>query len=96
MRYLSSPEVAKVLALEASNLPAFPELYRDPDVLRANPWFADALPVVLNARARPVHPRYPEIADVMRRGLNAVLARTKTPEQAAQEIVQGLRTIYGQ
>jgi multiple sugar transport system substrate-binding protein len=96
LRYLSSPEVAKVLALEASNLPAFPELYRDPDVLRANPWFADALPVVLNARARPVHPRYPEIADVMRRGLNAVLARTKTPEQAAREIVQGLRTIYGQ
>lgn len=96
LRYLSSPEVAKVLALEASNLPAFPELYRDSDILRANPWFADALPVVLNARARPVHPRYPEIADVMRRGLNAVLARTRTPEQAAREIVQGLRTIYGQ
>jgi multiple sugar transport system substrate-binding protein len=95
LRYLSSPEVAKVLAIEASNLPAFPELYKDPDVLKVNPWFADALPVVLNARARPVHPRYPEIADVMRRGLNAVLARTKTPEQAAREIVQGLRAIYG-
>ncbi|RTH06493.1 ABC transporter substrate-binding protein [Thermus scotoductus] len=94
LRFLSSPEVAKVLAIEASNLPPFPELYKDPDILRANPWFADALPVVLNARARPVHPRYPEIADIMRRGLNAVLARTKTPEQAAKEIVQGLRAIY--
>jgi multiple sugar transport system substrate-binding protein len=31
----------------------------------------------------------------MRRGLNAVLARTKTPEQAAKEIVQGLKAIYG-
>lgn len=96
LRYLSSPEVAKVLALEASNLPAFPELYRDPDILRLNPWFRDALPVVMSARARPVHPRYPEIADAMRRGLNAVLARTRTPEQAAREILQGLRTIYGQ
>lgn len=95
LRFLSSPEVAKILAIEASNLPAFPELYRDPEVLKANPWFADALPVVLNARARPVHPRYPEIADILRRGLNAVLARTKSPEQAAQEILQGLRTIYG-
>jgi multiple sugar transport system substrate-binding protein len=95
LRYLSSPEVAKILAIQASNLPAFPELYKDPDILKANPWFADALPVVLNARARPVHPRYPEIADVMRRGLNAVLARTKTPEQAAKEIVQGLKAIYG-
>ncbi len=96
LRYLSSPEVSKVLALEASNLPAFPELYRDPEILKVNPWFADALPVVLNARARPVHPRYPEVADVIRRGLNAVLARTKAPEQAAREIVQGLRAIYGQ
>ena len=96
LRYLSSPEVAKVLAIEASNLPAFPALYRDPDILRVNPWFADALPVVLNARARPVHPRYPEIADVIRRGLNAVLARTKAPDQAAQEMVRGLRSIYGQ
>lgn len=96
VRYLSSPEVAKVLAIEASNLPAFPELYKDPEVLKANPWFADALPVVLNARARPVHPRYPEVADVLRRGLNAVLARAKTPEAAAKEIVQGLRILYGQ
>ncbi|HEU4743250.1 MAG TPA: ABC transporter substrate-binding protein [Meiothermus sp.] len=93
-RFLSSPEVSKILAIDASNLPVFPSLYKDPDVLKANPWFADALPIVQNARARPVHPRYTEIADVMRKGLNAVLARTKTPDAAAKEIVDGLRAIY--
>jgi multiple sugar transport system substrate-binding protein len=94
VRFLSSPEVSKILAIDASNLPVFPSLYKDPDVLKANPWFADALPIVQNARARPVHPRYTEIADVMRKGLNAVLARTKTPDAAAKEIVDGLRAIY--
>ncbi|MER3481463.1 MAG: ABC transporter substrate-binding protein [Meiothermus sp.] len=95
VRFLSSPEVSKILAIDASNLPVFPSLYKDPDVLKANPWFADALPIVQNARSRPVHPRYTEIADVMRKGLNAVLARTKTPEAAAKEIVSGLQAIYG-
>lgn len=94
VRFLSSPEVSKILAIDASNLPVFPSLYKDPDVLKANPWFADALPVVQAARARPVHPRYTEIADVMRKGLNAVLARTKTPEAAAKEIISGLQAIY--
>uniref|UniRef100_UPI00307DABF8 ABC transporter substrate-binding protein n=1 Tax=Meiothermus sp. TaxID=1955249 RepID=UPI00307DABF8 len=94
VRYLSSPEVSKILAIEASNLPVFPALYRDPDVLKANPWFADALPVVQSARARPVNPRYPEVADVMRKALNAVLARTKTPEVAAKEVIDGLRALY--
>lgn len=94
VRYLSSPEVSKILAIEASNLPVFPSLYRDPDVLKANPWFADALPVVQSAKARPVNPRYPEVADVMRKALNAVLARTKSPEVAAKEVMEGLRALY--
>lgn len=95
VRYLSSPEASKILAIDASNLPVFPSLYKDPDVLKANPWFADALPIVQNARSRPVHPRYPEVADVMRKALNAVLARTKTPEVAAKEVISGLQAIYG-
>ena len=45
-RYLSSPEVSKMQAIMASHLPVFPQVYKDPDVLKANPWFADALPVV--------------------------------------------------
>lgn len=94
IRYLTSPEASKILAVDASNLPVYPALYKDPDVLKANPWFADALPVVLSARARPVSPRYPEIADVMRKALNAVLARTKTPDAAAKEVIAGLQAIY--
>ncbi|GEM87171.1 ABC transporter substrate-binding protein [Meiothermus granaticius] len=94
VKYLTSPEASKILAVDASNLPVYPALYKDPDVLKANPWFADALPVVLSARSRPVSPRYPEIADVMRKALNAVLARTKTPDAAAKEVIAGLQAIY--
>ncbi|RIH85710.1 putative ABC transporter-binding protein [Meiothermus luteus] len=94
VRFLSSPEVSKILAIEASNLPVFPALYRDPDILRVNPWFAQALPVVQAARARPQHPRYSEISEVIRVTTNQVLARQKTPEQGAREIVNRLQAIY--
>jgi len=95
VRFLSSPEVSKILAIEASNLPVFPALYRDPDILRVNPWFGQALPVVQAARARPQHPRYAEISEAIRVTTNQVLARQKTPEQGAREIVTRLQAIYG-
>ncbi|MCX7601205.1 MAG: ABC transporter substrate-binding protein [Meiothermus sp.] len=95
VRFLSSPEVSKILAIEASNLPVFPSLYRDPDILRVNPWFGQALPVVQAARARPQHPRYAEISEAIRVTTNQVLARQKTPEQGAREIVTRLQAIYG-
>ena len=53
-RWLSSPEVSKMQAILASHLPVFPQVYKDPEVLKANPWFADALPVVEGAKSRPV------------------------------------------
>jgi multiple sugar transport system substrate-binding protein len=82
VRFLSSPEVSKLQAILASHLPVFPEVYEDSEVLKANPWFKDALPVVKTARSRPVSPRYPEVSDIVRSNVNAFLAGTKTAEQA--------------
>ncbi|MBM3480640.1 MAG: ABC transporter substrate-binding protein [Alphaproteobacteria bacterium] len=82
VRFLSSPEVSKMQAIFASHLPVFPEVYDDAEVLKANPWFKDALPVVKTARSRPVSPRYPEVSDIIRTNVNAFLAGTKTAEQA--------------
>ena len=79
VRFLSSPEVSKMQAIIASHLPVFPEVYTDPEVLKANPWFKDALPVVQTARSRPVTPRYNEVSDIIRTNMNAFLAGTKTP-----------------
>ena len=58
----------------------FPQVYKDPDVLKANPWFAEALPVVEAAKSRPVTPRYTEVSDIIRSNMNAYLAGTKTTD----------------
>lgn len=85
-RYLSSPEVAKKQAILASHLPVFPEVYTDPEVLAANPWFKDALPVVLSAQSRPVTPRYNEVSETIRTNMNAFLAGTKNADAALTDM----------
>ena len=66
----------------------FSSVYKDPDVIKAVPWFADALPVVETARPRPVTPVYRAISDALRINTNTVMAGVKTPKQALDEIEQ--------
>jgi multiple sugar transport system substrate-binding protein len=93
-RYLSSPEVSKTMAILASNLPVFPQVYKDPEVLKANPWFASALPVVESAKSRPVTPRYTEVSDAIRSNMNAYLSGTKTTDAAIADMKSRFASIY--
>ncbi len=94
VRYLSSPEVSRVQAVLASHLPVFPEVYGDPEVLKANPWFKDALPVVQSARSRPVSPRYTEVSEIIRTNMNAFLAGTKSADAALGDMTSRLGPIF--
>lgn len=93
IRFLSGPEGSTHLAVNASNLPAIPSVYEDPAVLEANPWFAQALPVVQTARSRPVSPRYPEVSETIRTNTNAVLAGIKSPEDAIADMEARLQRV---
>lgn len=93
VRFLSSPEVSKLLAVEASLLPVFPEVYKDPEVLAAAPWFESALPVVETAKSRPVTPRYNEVSEIVRTSVNAVLAGVTDAEDAAKQMESRLRRV---
>jgi multiple sugar transport system substrate-binding protein len=93
-RYLSSPEVAKQQAILASHIPVFPDVYADADVLKANPWFAEALPVLKAAKSRPVSPRYTEVSEIIRTNMNAFLAGTKTGDAALADMTSRLGAIF--
>jgi multiple sugar transport system substrate-binding protein len=93
-RYLSSPEVSKMQAVMGSLMPVFPGVYKDPEVLKANPWFAEALPVVEGARSRPVSAQYPQVSDVIRSNMNAYLAGTKTSDVALADMKSRLTPLF--
>jgi multiple sugar transport system substrate-binding protein len=92
-QYLSSPDVSKMQAVIAYHMPVFPEVYTDPEVLKVNPWFGDALKVVQTARARPVTARYNEVSEVIRTNMNAFLAGTKTQDAALSDMQNRLSNI---
>jgi multiple sugar transport system substrate-binding protein len=94
LRYLSSPEVSKMQAIAASHMPVFAEVYTDADVLKANPWFAQALPVVQTARSRPVSAAYTRVSEVIRTNMNAFLAGSKTSEAALADMQKDLTPIF--
>ena len=93
VRFLSSPDSAKFLAIEGSLLPVFPQTYSDADVLKKLPHYKDALPVVQAARGRPMSDRYGEVSDALRTTTNAMLARTVKPADGVAEIDNKLRRV---
>ena len=86
IKYLSSPEVAEYAAINGALMPAFPEVFEDPEVLAAVPWFSDALPVLETARPRPVTPRYAEVSETIRTTFNAVMSGVTAPADGVAEI----------
>jgi len=93
VKYLSSPEVSKFMAINGSLLPTYGNLYEDAEVTASAPWFADARQVVETAKPRPVTPRYNEVSEVIRTTVNSVLAGVSTPEAGADLIEQRLTRI---
>jgi multiple sugar transport system substrate-binding protein len=93
VKYLASPEVSKFMAINGALLPTYGDLYTDPEVTAAAPWFANAKAVVETAKPRPVTPRYNEVSEVIRTTVNAVMAGVSTPEEGADLIESRLSRI---
>lgn len=83
VKFLSSPKVSEYLAIHGSLLPVYGDLYKKPSVIKAVPWAEQALPVITAAKSRPVTPVYPQVSEIIRTSVNAVLAGTMSADQGA-------------
>jgi multiple sugar transport system substrate-binding protein len=93
VKYMSSPEASKYLAVEGSLLATYQSVYTDADVVKAVPWFKDAANVVIAGKSRPISKDYGQVSDVIRTTTSAVLARTKTPAEGVGEIESRLARV---
>src|SRR5690606_25259351 len=94
-QYLAGFEAQKFRAVTQSYLPARPAVYDDPEVLAVNPQFADLLPVVAAARARPRVPEYTRISAIMQTYLNAALAGQMRAEDAVRDMAAEIGRALG-
>ncbi|MBA4175763.1 MAG: sugar ABC transporter substrate-binding protein [Leptothrix sp. (in: Bacteria)] len=86
VQFMASARASKFLAVQGSLLPTTLDVYTDPDVLKAVPWFQDAAAVVAGGKSRPASRDYGQVSDAIRTTTSAVLARSKTPEQGVAQI----------
>jgi multiple sugar transport system substrate-binding protein len=82
VRFLTSPESQKRLALTIGYKPTRRSLYRDRELREKQLFIAGLYDIFMKARPRPVTPYYMMITQVMQSEFSAALVGVKTPEAA--------------
>ena len=82
VRFMTSFEAQKTLAMSAEYHPTRRWAYRDPDLLAHDPFLRELLPIFESARPRPVTPYYTMISQVLQLEVSAILARIRDPAEA--------------
>ena len=94
--YLSSREIQKERAVKYSFNPTMPALYKDKDVLAANPFMADMYEVMVGAVPRPstvTGAKYPEVSQALWNAAHDVMAGNASAEEAAKRLEGRLNQI---
>lgn len=89
VRFLTSAEAQKKRAVDLSQLPTRPEVYKDQDVLAKNPWFANAVEILTNAIARPstvTGADYNQVSTIFFQSVNKVLTGGEPAPQAVSDV----------
>lgn len=93
VRYLTSYEVQKELALRLGWNPGRSDLYGDPEILAELPHFRMLRKVFDDARPRPLLPYYTQLSEILQRRINAALAGDASPEEALSRAQQDIRRL---
>jgi trehalose/maltose transport system substrate-binding protein len=89
VRYLSSAEIQKKIAMAFSVLPTRIALYSDPDVLAKNPFFSVMLDVFNHAVARPstvTGADYNQVSTALFQNVNEVLTGAESGKDAVVHV----------
>ncbi len=85
IRFLTDQETQRWMAIEIGYKPTRKSLYKDKELLAAQPFVSQLYEVFLLARPRPVSPYYLMLSQVMQPEFSAALVGLKTPEEALRD-----------
>ena len=94
--YMTSPEVQKDRAINGSYNPTIPSLYKDKDVLAANPFMGDLYDVFTSAVARPATVtglKYPEVSNAFWDATHEVLSGKSNGAAAVKKLEGKLKQV---
>ena len=95
IKFLTSYESQKILAMTIGYKPTRKSLYSKGDLIREQPFMANLYHVFMKARPRPVSPYYMMISQTIQPEFSAVLSGIKTPEGALNSAHKQIEYIIG-
>jgi trehalose/maltose transport system substrate-binding protein len=95
IRFLTSPDAQRVVALEMGYNPTRRALYGDASLIEARPLLKDLYPIFLEARPRPVTPYYLLLSQALQPEVSAVVVGRKTPRAALESVHRQVTRILG-
>ncbi|TCP23474.1 carbohydrate ABC transporter substrate-binding protein (CUT1 family) [Scopulibacillus darangshiensis] len=95
LKFLTGPEGEKINAIKGSHAPAIMPLYKEKDVLAANPFFGEKgfLEGIKAAVPRPVVPNYQEVSEIIQIQVSKAIAKQETAEQAVRNMEKQLKAV---
>ena len=91
--FLTSFEQQNYKAIHAAHNPTRWASYQDQAVLTANPHMDKLFEVFIKAKPRPVHPRYPEISEIIQREVHSVLTNQQDAATATKIMAADIQAI---
>ncbi|GAA5435740.1 ABC transporter substrate-binding protein [Deinococcus aquaticus] len=98
VRYLSGPAEQKIRAIEGTYNPTIQTLYKDKDILKANPFFGSLYSVFTSAVARPSGPtkgKYNQVSQAFSTAVSDVLNGKMKGQAAVAKLSTDLARIKG-
>ena len=95
IRFLTSRESQKTLAVTIGYKPTRRSLYSDNDLIRVQPFMANLYDIFMKARPRPVSPYYMMISQVIQPEFSAAVSGIKTSEDALSSAHKQIEYIIG-
>lgn len=93
VEFLSRPATQKGFALEAGLKPPRRSLYTHPEIVEKQPFMSRMLPILENARPRPVTPFYLMMSQELQLEFSAVVAGIRDPEDALDRLARRLERV---
>lgn len=93
LKFMTGPEGQKIDAIHGGHAPTIPALFKDEEILEANPYFAEEGFVKgLNAAvSRPVVANYQEVSEIIQIHVSKAISGSETVEQAVQNMEKELK-----
>lgn len=91
--FLTSLEQQNYKAIHAGQAPTRRAAYQDPQVLAANPHFISLFNVLVSAKPRPIHPRYPEISEIIQQEVHRALTGQQDAATATETMAEAIQAV---